>query len=45
MLSLANIVVRAMIEAVAQQLVRSVPNVGKKNHFKAVCKSNASNDK
>ena len=44
-LGTVNIVVKAMIEAIAQNLVRSVPNVAERITFKAVRKSNGSNDK
>ena len=39
MLGTTNIVVRAMIEAVAQHLVRSVPNVGKRTILKLCVKA------
>ena len=44
MLGTANIVVKAMIEATAQHLVRNVPNVGERTILTAVSKS-GSNDK
>ena len=39
MLGTANTVVRAMIEAIAQHLVRSVPNVGKRTILKLCVKA------
>ena len=45
-LGTVNIVVKAMIKATAQHLVsKECSKCGRKNHFKAVHKSNGSNDK